>query len=102
MSQFNAIGNKKVLIVTTGHPVAIVAPDFSQQANRVDIQALYTNEDPIIVGGSTIAADQSNGGMLLEAGDVYSVEIITNLAGIYVNGVAGEGVSITWWIGEVN
>lgn len=81
----------------------------TQQANRVDIQALPTNVGLIYVGDGSVQQNGSNGGVALgvskngqglNVGDVYSIEMITSLVGIFINGAAGDGVSINWWIGS--
>lgn len=99
MSVYKTNGSAKILIITTGVPVQLSA---SQLANRVDIQALKGNAGDIIIGDNQIAQDNSKGGIEMPAGSVYNIELIRDLTSIYVNGTAGDGITINWWIGDRN
>ena len=101
-------------VASTGVPVSLGSPfpGGLWNANRVDIQALVGNSAPIMVGDYQVAADQSNGGVLLNVlpasspnpaqPDAYLIELITSLQGIFINGQAGDGVSVNWWRGDRN
>lgn len=100
MSSFKVNGSLKVLIAVTGVAVKI---NPTILANRVDIQALKTNAADIIVGDNTISTDQSAGGIALDkSGQAYNIELVKDMTSIYINGQAGDGVSVNWWTGDRN
>jgi len=87
-------------VTSSGQPVKLIA--VPTNANRVDIQAKFSNTGIIYVGGANVVCS-APAGVGLKAGDVYSIEKITDLSSIYIDStVSGEGVSFTWWIGESN
>ncbi len=91
-------GNKSV--TTSGQPVTLTPA--SVPANRVDIQAKFANTGIIYIGGPAISAAAPNG-IGLQAGDVYSIEKMTDLLNIWLDStVSGEGVTYSWWVGEIN
>jgi hypothetical protein len=103
-------GSRVLVILTTGQPICLASVlPHGQIVNRVDIQPLTTNTNPIIVGDSTISQTQATGGVLLQcegttpvSPDAYTLELLTSLSNVYINGTAGDGVSFNWWIGERN
>lgn len=100
MSSFKTNGSFKVIIAVTGQPVVL---NTTQLANRVDIQALKSNSGDIIVGDNQIAVDQSKGGIALDkSGQAYNIELVRDMTNIFINGSAGDGVSVNWWIGDRN
>ena len=99
MSTFKTIGTGGIAITTTGIAKSLVSG--STLCNRVDIQAKSANTGKVYIGSFNVANDASNG-IELNAGDVYSIEIITDLFPIFVNGTSGDGVTFVYWIGERN
>lgn len=89
-------------VTITSTNVAQAISPVSQQANRLDIQAGKSNAADIFVGASNIKNDGSQGGIDLGAGDVYNIELITDLIPVYVVGTAGDKVTINYWIGDRN
>ncbi len=99
MSYFN--GNAKVVSSAANTPTAIVAR--SQMANRVDIQALASNSGVVFIGDSTVKSDATNGGIQLNAGDVYSLELLTDIIAIFfATSVQGDGITYNYWLGDRN
>ena len=93
---------------TVGHNITTIASDemdvttagtalvlsVSQACKKVDIQAKITNTGKIYIGGSTVDSDE---GLELRRGDIYSLEI-GDLNNVYVDSsVDGEGVRYTWY-----
>jgi hypothetical protein len=101
---YKSNGSAKITIAHTGQALSLAswAPNGLQSANRVDIIPLAGNGGSIMIGDNTVAADQTNGGILMAVGDTYTIELITCLQVIFVNGTAGDGISINWWIGDRN
>jgi hypothetical protein len=109
---YRSNGSVTVKIAVTGQAVSLgsVFAGGAQTANRVDIQPLTTNTSPIIVGDYQISNTQSNGGILLNVfpyangipaqADIYNLELITCLQTLFINGTAGDGVTINWFIGD--
>lgn len=97
---FKTMGSKKITI--SGGPISLGTPypAGSLKVNRVDVQALSSNTSPVVVGDSDIAQDASNGGIELVPGQVYNIELISDLRNIFINGTPGDAVSINWWIGD--
>ena len=89
------IGHGVKVVTTAGTHVALAS---STTCKKVDIQAQTDNTGLIAVGGSEVDATIATGtGIILEAGDVYSIEI-DNLADIYIDStVSGEGVRFTYF-----
>ena len=96
------------LLATVGHNITTIASDemdviaagtaqvlsVSQACKKVDIQAKITNTGKIYIGGSTVDSDE---GLELRRGDIYSLEI-GDLNNVYVDSsVDGEGVRYTWY-----
>jgi hypothetical protein len=82
-------------VTTAGSHVAL---DTSTACKKVDIQAQTDNTNVIAVGASGVDATVATGtGVLLNAGDVYSLEI-DNLNDVYIDSlVDGEGVRFTYF-----
>jgi hypothetical protein len=82
-------------VTTAGSHVAL---DTSTACKKVDIQAQTDNTNVIAVGASGVDATVATGtGILLNAGDVYSLEI-DNLNDVYIDSlVDGEGVRFTYF-----
>lgn len=89
------IGHGVKTVTTAGTDVALAA---STPCKKVDIQAMDTNTGRIAVGGSGVDATSGTGtGILLYAGDVYSLEI-SNLANVYIDStVNAEKVRFTYF-----
>ena len=89
------VGHGVKTVTTAGTDVALAT---STVCKRVDIQAQTDNTGLIAVGGSGVDATVATGtGIILNPGDVYSLEI-DNLADIYIDStVNGEGVRYTYW-----
>ena len=89
------IGHGVKTVTTAGTDLALAA---STACKKVDIQAQTDNTGRIAVGGSGVDATVATGtGIILEAGDVYSLEI-DNLADVYIDSsVNGEGVRFTYF-----
>lgn len=101
MTSFPTIGNGKRVVSVANHAVSLV--NGSTPCNRVDIRALDTNVGPVVIGDSSILPDLSNGGMPLEAGEVYNIELITDLLPIFINAAnANDGVTFVYWLGDRN
>jgi len=91
----NAVGHGVKTVTTAGTDVALAGVTVCR---KVDIQAQTDNTGLIAVGGSGVDATESTGtGIILNAGDSYSVEI-DDLANIFIDStVNGEGVRYTYW-----
>lgn len=89
------IGHGVKTVTTAGTDVALAA---STTCKKVDIQAQTDNTGLIAVGGSGVDATEATGtGLLLSAGDVYTLEI-DNLADVYIDStVSGDGVRFTYF-----
>ena len=83
--------SRKVVAVTN---TAIVIGSGACKA--IFLTALSTNQNPIVWGDSGIVyTEATRQGAVLYPGDHATVSI-DNLSKIYINGVAGEGVSFTY------
>lgn len=89
------VGHGVKTVTTAGTDVALAA---STTCKKVDIQAQTDNTGLIAVGGSGVDATEATGtGIILEAGDIYTLEI-DNLADIYIDStVNGEGVRYCYY-----
>ena len=97
---FQTLKSFTVVIASTG--VAMPLVSITTPANRIDIQAAPGNAAALLVGASNITSDSLNGGISLSAGDVYNIELITDLKPIYIAGTAGDKVLVNFWIGDRN
>lgn len=89
------IGHGVKTVTTAGTDVALAS---STACKKVDIQAQTDNTGVIAIGGAGVDVTVATGtGILLEAGDTYSLEI-DNLADIYIDStVNGDGVRFTYY-----
>lgn len=92
--QYSNISQGRVEISETNTAVQL---DSDTTIKRVIISAPFSNSDVIVFGGSGIIhTEASRTGAVLSQG--ASVDIaIDNLNKIYINGVAGDGVSFTYY-----
>lgn len=91
-----AIGGQLVkLVAVTGTAVAIGA---AVKVKVVAVKARRSNSGTVYVGSSTVTNDESTttGGLQMDPGDLM-LFAVDSLATFYVNGTAGDGVSIAWW-----
>ena len=96
----SSTGSGHMEVITSGTPMTLAMS--SQPANRVDIQAKFSNTGVIYLGGAGVSA-VTPAGIGLNPGDVYSIEKMSDLINILMDAsVSGEGVTYTWWVGEVN
>ncbi len=90
-------------VTSTGIGQVLPLVSRSQIANRVDIQAPIGNVGTIIIGSFDVLSDGSKGGISLAPGDVYDIELITDLVTIYVAFTnSGDSASFTYWQGDRN
>ncbi len=91
----NTVGHGVKTVTTAGTDVALAG---STSCRKVDIQAQTDNTGLIAVGASGVDATEATGtGIILNAGDSYSVEI-DDLADISIDSTGnGEGVRYTYW-----
>ncbi len=100
-STYVPIASKTVIIPASGRiSLGSGVGSNSIPAKRVDIQALGDNSGAVVIGASNITADQANGGIALDVGDIYNIELIDDLSYIFVAGAEGDGVAITYWQGD--
>lgn len=101
---FQNNGSFKITIVVTGQPVSLgsIFPGGSKPVNRADIQGVCSGTNIVFVGAGNVLATNGNGGISLANGDVYNLELVTDLISVYVNGQAGDGITVNWWIGDRN
>ena len=93
---YSPIGSGYRNITNAGTPITLVPS--SVPANRVDIQAKLDNLGIIYIGGQGLS---SSTGIALNAGDVYSLESITDLILVNIDGsLNSDGVTYNWFIGE--
>jgi hypothetical protein len=91
-----AIGGQHVVLVgSSGVAVAIGA---AVKVKVVAVKARRANSGAVYVGSSTVTNDESatTGGLQMDPGDLMMFAV-DSLATFYVNGAAGDGVSIVWW-----
>ena len=85
------IASGEMDVTTAGTALALSA---TQACKKVDIQAKITNTGKIYIGGTSVDSDE---GLELRRGDIYSLEI-ADLNDVYVDcSVSGEGVRYTWY-----
>jgi hypothetical protein len=87
-------GNGTVTIDSTGVAQPISAASLA--VIRLDIRALKTNSDDIIIGGDTIVTSPVNG-MVLHPDEAYNLSDVVDLRNVYINGTAGDVIVYTWW-----
>jgi len=87
-------GRKTVSATNTA--VQLVA--ISTPCKRVDMRAISSNTDYVVVGGAGVVYTlASRTGFPLSADDSYHIEI-DDVSKIYINGLAGEGVTFTYYL----
>lgn len=92
---FLLTGSGVTLVVVTGTAVALRAATTIKQ---VMVKARASNAGTVYLGKSGVTNDETatTGGLQLSPGDMVSFPE-TDLAHIFVNGTAGDGVSYAWW-----
>lgn len=92
---FTLAGQGATLIAVTGTAIALRAATTIQQ---VMLRARTLNVGIVYVGSSTVTNNETagTGGLQLSPGD-YVVFPESDLAHIFVNGAAGDGVSYMFW-----
>jgi len=93
--EFTLAGQGVKLVAVTGTAVAIKA---STAVKQVMVKARTANAGTIYLGSSTVTANETagTGGLQLSPGDMVAFPV-PNLAGVYINGTAGDGVSFAYW-----
>lgn len=91
----SGISDGRTTVTTAGTRVVLAA---STACKKVDIQALASNTDVVVVGGTTcVAAIGTRRGVAINPGDTYTIEI-DNLNDVNLDSVvSGEGVSYTYF-----
>lgn len=91
--QITGSGVKLVAISSTAVPMrsSTLIKTVFVKARKVNVATLY-------LGPAGVTADENvnTGGLQLDPGDMI-VFADTDLADIFVNGTAGDGVSYAWW-----
>lgn len=92
---FALAGQGVTLVAVGGTAIALHAATTIQQ---VMLRARVTNSGIVYVGSSTVTNNETagTGGLQLSPGD-YIVFPESDLAHIFVNGAAGDGVSYMFW-----
>jgi hypothetical protein len=92
--QFSLAGSGVRLVAVSGAAVALRAATTIKQ---VMVKARRTNLATLYVGAAGVTADETaaTGGFQLDPGDIVSFPE-SDLAHIFVNGTAGDGVSYAW------
>lgn len=93
---FTLSGQSVKLVTATGTAVAIGS---SVVAAVAMIKARRANAGTVYMGTSAVTNDETpaTGGFQLDPGDAIVVSG-TNLSTLYVNGTAGDGVTVLWWV----
>lgn len=93
--QFTLTGQGVKLVAVTGTRVAIAA---STVAKQVVVKARATNAGTIYLGSVTVTNDETagTGGLQLSPGDMIAFPV-ADLATVYINGTAGDGVTFAYW-----
>lgn len=93
---FTPGGNGATAVAVTGTAVALRA---TTPCSVVLIKAHRANGATLYLGTSTVTddTDPATGGFQIDPGDMVAVST-NDLAAVYVNGTAGDGVSYWWWI----
>lgn len=92
---FALTGQGVKLVAVTGTAVAIKATTVVKQ---VMVKARAANVGTIYLGASTVTANETagTGGLQLSPGDIVAFAI-PDLADVFINGTAGDGVSFAYW-----
>lgn len=93
---FGLAGNGVAKVVSTNTAVAIAAS--STPSKVLMLKARSANAGTVYIGTSTVTNNETaaTGGLQLDPGDMI-VFTATDLATVYVNGSAGDGVSFLYW-----
>lgn len=93
---FALTGSGVRLVVVTGTAIAIRAATTIKQ---VMVKARAANVGTIYLGAAGVTADEvaGTGGLQLAVGDIV-VFPESDLARIFINGTAGDGVSYVYWV----
>lgn len=94
-SPITGIATGRTTVTTAGTRVVLAA---STACKKIDIQALASNTDVVVIGGtSVVAAIGTRQGIALYPGDTYTIDI-DNLNDVNLDSVvSGEGVSYTYY-----
>lgn len=92
---FTLAGQGIKLVAVTGTAVAIRATTVAKQ---VIVKARAANAGTIYLGTATVTNDETagTGGLQLSPGDMVAFPL-ADLALIFINGIAGDGVSFAYW-----
>lgn len=88
-------GSGVTLVAVTGTAVAIRS---TTPMKVVMLKARAANAGTIYLGASGVTNNETTttGGLQLAPGDIVSFSE-TDLAHVFINGAAGDGVSYVWW-----
>lgn len=88
-------GSGDRLVAVTGTAIALRA---STKVQQVMVKARKLNAGTVYVGTATVTNDETagTGGFQLAAGDIVSFPV-DDLANVFINGTAGDGVSYLYW-----
>lgn len=96
-----SISSGRKTVTTAGVPVKLTAS--ATVAKRVEVSALESNTDMILVGGVNVVAGTANdaggtrAGIPISAGQTLTIDI-DDVSKIYIDAVvSGEGVSYTYF-----
>lgn len=93
---FTLTGNTVVLVTASGTRKQLQASSVICAVAM--IKARRANAGTVYIGTSTVTNDETaTGGYQLDRGDAMVVSG-TDLSTLYVNGSAGDGVSLIWWV----
>lgn len=92
---FTLAGSGAKVVAVTGTAVAIRATAACQQ---VAVKARKANRGIVYVGPAGVTNDEAatTGGLQLSPGDMIAFPV-PNVANVFINGTAGDGVSFLWW-----
>ena len=92
---FTLAGQSAKLVAVTGTRVPFAAAPTL--AKMVMAEARATNAGTVYLGSSTVTADETaTGGLQLQPGALVAFPC-NDLATVYVNGAAGDGVTFMYW-----
>lgn len=92
---FTLAGQSAKLVAVTGTRVPFAAA--STLIKMVMVEARAANVGTVYLGSSSVTNDEgSNGGLQLQPGALVAFPC-NDLATVYVNGAAGDGVSFMYW-----
>jgi hypothetical protein len=90
-------GSGYTTIVATGIPQLLVPS--SLPCTRLDLRALKTNSQDIVVGGNGIVLSPV-AGIPLHPDEIYNLDVITDAKNVIIVGTAGDIITYNWWIGS--